>query len=38
MAKIEGMSAETQALIERLKSFYRYDEIVGIDELMKLEK
>lgn len=38
MAKIEGMSDEAQRLIERLKSFYRYDEIIGIEELMKLEK
>jgi hypothetical protein len=24
-------------MIERIKQFYRYDEVVGLDELMRLE-
>jgi hypothetical protein len=36
MAKIKGMDEETQEFIEKLKRFYRYDEIVGIKELMEL--
>jgi hypothetical protein len=35
--KLEGMTPELMTMIERLKRFYRYDEIIGIDELMRLE-
>ena len=35
--KLEGMKPELIEMIERLKKFYRYDEIIGIDELMQLE-
>jgi len=37
LAKIEGMTPEIMEKIERVKQFYRYDEIVGIDELMNME-
>lgn len=37
LVRIEGMTPELMAMIERIKQFYRYDEIIGIDELMKLE-
>ncbi len=36
MAKINGMDQETQDMIEKLKGFYKYDEIVGFEELMAL--
>lgn len=34
--KIEGPSEEAHATIKRLITFYKYDEIVGIKELMEL--
>lgn len=37
MAKIKGMDEETQKTIERIMSFYKYDEIVNVEELMALE-
>lgn len=37
LVRIEGMTPELMAMIERVKQFYRYDEIVGIEELMKME-
>lgn len=37
LARIEGMSDELMSTIERLRKFYKYDEIVGIDELMEIE-
>jgi predicted secreted protein len=36
IAKIKGMDQETQEFIEKLKRFYKYDDIVGIEELMNL--
>lgn len=36
LAKIEGMTPELMEKIEMLKRFYRYDEIIGIDELMNM--
>jgi hypothetical protein len=35
--RIEGATPELMAMIERIKQFYRYDEVVGLDELMRLE-
>lgn len=37
LVRIQGMTPELMAMIERIKLFYRYDEIIGIDELMRLE-
>jgi len=37
VAKIKGMDEEMQEMINRLMQFYKYDEIVNVDELMKLE-
>jgi hypothetical protein len=34
--KIEGTSDELQTIINRLMAFYKYDELVGIEELMDL--
>lgn len=34
--KIEGASDELQTIINRLMAFYKYDELVGIEELMDL--
>jgi hypothetical protein len=34
--KIEGPSAEFDATIKRLTEFYKYDEVVGLEELMGL--
>jgi hypothetical protein len=34
--KIEGPSEEFNETIKRLIAFYKYDEIIGIDELMEL--
>ena len=34
--KIEGKSKEFDTAITRLMAFYKYDEIVGIEELMEL--
>lgn len=34
--KIEGKSKEFDAAIVRLMAFYKYDEVVGIEELMEL--
>lgn len=37
MAKIKGMDEEISQKIETLMKFYKYDEIVGVEELMALE-
>jgi hypothetical protein len=34
--KIEGKSKEFDAAITRLMQFYKYDEVVGVEELMEL--
>lgn len=36
-AKIRGMDEETKSTIDRIMRFYKYDEVVNIEELMKLE-
>lgn len=37
IAKLRGMDEEAQSMIERIMRFYKYDEILNVDELMKLE-
>lgn len=34
--KIEGKSKEFETAVTRLMAFYKYDEIVGFEELMEL--
>jgi len=37
LARIEGMNPDLINTIERLKQFYKYDEIIGIEQLMEME-
>lgn len=37
MARIDGMTPELTETIKRINQFYKYDEIIGVDELMKLQ-
>jgi len=37
IAKIKGMDEEMKQTIDRIMQFYKYDEIVNIEELMKLD-
>lgn len=34
IAKVEGMTEEIQNTIRMLNDFYKYDEIIGVNELM----
>lgn len=35
--KIEGPSEEFKNAVERLTKFYKYDELIGVQELMELQ-